>query len=255
MWKVKNLVTTVESQDTTTKTVQKESITQWAGKKILCRICRRGLRVHGPGTKTRSQNQQRLAPRHLLEWQQQQQHELQRWQCWKWHHSCYKHNTNVSNNNNIVSRDVDDTEDYEPTDPENFKEKITKIASWTHEDLAHNTVLGVQTFMTYWNLHSNGWYCFNCNQQLVSTCTDTWEWECPTCKFLEASQGNNDAHWDFGVCGCCNNIGPADMTCVTCLVNHGNKNTYAALTHIMKMYRDSSHGTGVRHYDCKMSQT
>jgi hypothetical protein len=55
---------------------------------------------------------------------------------------------------------------------------------------------------------------------------------------LEASQGNNDAHWDFGVCGRCNNIGPADVTCVTCLLNQGNKNTYAALIHIMKMYRD-----------------
>jgi hypothetical protein len=147
-------------------------------------------------------------------------------------------NTNVNNNNNIVTRDVDDTEDYGPTEPDNFEEKITEIASWTHEDLAHNTVLGVQTFMTYWNLHSYRWYCYNCSQQLVSTGTDTLEWECLTCKFLEASQGNNDAHWDFGVCGRCNNMGPADVTCVTCLLNQGNKNTYAALTHIMKMYRD-----------------
>jgi hypothetical protein len=30
-----------------------------------------------------------------------------------------------------------------------FGAKITKIASWNHDDLAHNTVLGVQTFMTY----------------------------------------------------------------------------------------------------------
>jgi hypothetical protein len=57
-------------------------------------------------------------------------------------------NTNVNNNNEIVSRDVDDTEDYEPTDPDNFEENITEISSWIHEDLAHNTVLGVPTFMT-----------------------------------------------------------------------------------------------------------
>jgi hypothetical protein len=126
-------------------------------------------------------------------------------------------NTNVNNYSNIVSRDVDDTEDYKPMDPDNFQEKITEIASWTHKDLTHDTVLGVQPFVTYWNLHSYCWYCYNCNHQLVSTGADTWEWECPTCKFLEASQGNNDAHWDFGVCGRCNNIGPADVTCVTCL--------------------------------------
>jgi hypothetical protein len=28
------------------------------------------------------------------------------------------------------------------------------------------------------------------------------------------------------------------VTCDTCLLNQGNQNTYAALTHIMKMYRD-----------------
>jgi hypothetical protein len=89
-------------------------------------------------------------------------------------------NTNVNNNNNIMSRDVDHTEEYEPTDPNNFEATITKIASWTHDDLAHNTVLGVQTFMSYWDLHSNHWYCYNCNQQLVSTGTDIWDWECPT---------------------------------------------------------------------------
>jgi hypothetical protein len=81
-------------------------------------------------------------------------------------------NTNDNNNNNIA---LDDTEDYEPMDLDNFEEKIIEIASWTHEDLAHNTVLGSRTFMTYWNLHSYCWYCYNCNQQLVSTGTDTWE--------------------------------------------------------------------------------
>jgi hypothetical protein len=143
-----------------------------------------------------------------------------------------------NNNNNIVSRDVDDAEEYEPTDPEDFEAKITEIIAWTHDDLAHNTVLGVRTFMTYWDLHSYCWYCYNCSQQLVSTGTDTWEWECPTCKYLEASQGNNEAQWDFGICGHCINIGPADVTCVTCLLNQRNMNTYAALIKVMKRYRD-----------------
>jgi hypothetical protein len=74
----------------------------------------------------------------------------------------------------------------------------------------------------------------------VITGTDTWEWACFTCKYLEASQGDNEAHWDFGVCGRCNNIGTADVTCVTCLLNQGTKNTYAALSKVMKMYRDET---------------
>jgi hypothetical protein len=126
-------------------------------------------------------------------------------------------NTNVNNNNNIISRDVNVTEEYEPTDPDNFEAKITEIASWPHDDLTPNTVLGVQIFMNYWDLHSYRWHCYNCNQPLVSNGTIIWEWECPTCKYMEASRGDNEAHWDFGVCGHCKNIGPADVTCVTCL--------------------------------------
>jgi Zinc knuckle len=37
-------------------------------------------------------------------------------------------NTNVNNNNNIISRDVDDTEEYVPTDLDNFEAKIPEIA-------------------------------------------------------------------------------------------------------------------------------
>jgi hypothetical protein len=148
-------------------------------------------------------------------------------------------NTHVNNNSNIITRDDDNTEGYEATDPDDFEAKITGIASWTHGDLVHNTVPGVNTVMTYWHLHLYRWYCYNCNQQLVSTGTDsTWELECPTFKYLEASQGNNDAHWDFGVCGHCDNIGPADVTCVTCLLDQGNMNTYAALIKTMKMYQN-----------------
>jgi hypothetical protein len=31
----------------------------------------------------------------------------------------------------------------------------------------------------------------------VNTGTDTWEWECRTCKFLEEFQGANEPHWDL----------------------------------------------------------
>jgi hypothetical protein len=63
--------------------------------------------------------------------------------------------------------------------------------------------------MTYSEMHSYHWYSYNFNQQVVNTGTDTWDWECPTCNYLETSLGYNEAHWDFGVCGRCNNIGPA----------------------------------------------
>jgi hypothetical protein len=55
---------------------------------------------------------------------------------------------------------------------------------------------------------------------------------------LEASKGNNDAHWDFGLCGRCNNIGPVDVACVTCLLNQGNMKIYAALIKTMNMYHN-----------------
>jgi hypothetical protein len=147
-------------------------------------------------------------------------------------------NTNDNDNHIITRDDYDETEDNEATGPDKFEAKITYIALWIHDDLVHNTVLGVNTFMTYWHLHSYHWYCYNCNQQLVSTGTDTWKWECPTCKYLEASQGDNEAQWDFGICGRCNNIVPADVTCVTCLLNQGNMNTYAAMIKTMKMYQN-----------------
>jgi hypothetical protein len=106
-------------------------------------------------------------------------------------------NTKDNNNHNITSEDFDKTEDYQPTDPDNFEEKNTDITSWTRDDLVHNTFIGVHSFMTYWGMHSYHWYCYNCNQQLVSTGTDTWEWECPTYNYLEAFLGDNEAHWDF----------------------------------------------------------
>jgi hypothetical protein len=82
-------------------------------------------------------------------------------------------NTNDNNNHIIIYSDDNDTEEYEATDPDDFKAKITDIASWTHDYLVDNTVLGVNTFMTYWHVNSYRWYCNNCNQQLVSTGTET----------------------------------------------------------------------------------
>jgi hypothetical protein len=108
-------------------------------------------------------------------------------------------NTNGNNHNNIIREDDGEIEDYEPTDPDNFKAHITNIASCTHEDLVHNTAIGARSFMTYWEMHSYRWYCYNCSVQLVSTGKDTWDWECPTCNYLETSLGDNEAHWDFGV--------------------------------------------------------
>jgi hypothetical protein len=96
-------------------------------------------------------------------------------------------NNNNNNNTNIIREEVDVIEVYEPAEPNDFEAKLSNIASWTHNDLVHNTVIGVRSFMTYWDMHSYRWYCYNCSQQMVSTGTDTWEWECPTCKFLEAS--------------------------------------------------------------------
>jgi hypothetical protein len=130
-------------------------------------------------------------------------------------------NTNGNNNNNIICADNGEIEEYEPTDSGNFEAQITNIASWTHEDLVHNTVIGACYFMTYWEMHSYHWYCYICNQQLVSTGTATWDWECPTCNYLETSLGDNEAHWDFGVCGSCNTIVSAEVACVTCLLNQG----------------------------------
>jgi Rieske Fe-S protein len=53
-------------------------------------------------------------------------------------------NNNNDNNDHIVNRDdYNKTDEYEATDPDSFEAKIIYIASCTHDDMAHNTVLGV----------------------------------------------------------------------------------------------------------------
>jgi hypothetical protein len=79
------------------------------------------------------------------------------------------------------------------------------------------------------------WYCYN--QQLLSTSQGD-VWKCPTCTYLDASKGDNKAHWSFVVCECCEDIGPTDMTCVTGMINEGNMGTYQALKKALTIYKE-----------------
>jgi hypothetical protein len=131
---------------------------------------------------------------------------------------------NHTRNNNNEGLNLDDfveTEDYEPTDPDGFNQQIIIIFGSNHDDLRSTTATAVNSIMACWGTHMYCWYCYNCNQQLLNTSHGD-VWECPTCIYLDISKSNNATHWDFGVCECCENIGPADMTCVTCLIRqHG----------------------------------
>jgi hypothetical protein len=62
--------------------------------------------------------------------------------------------------------------------------------------------------------------------------------QCPTCTYLDASKGDNGLHWGFGVCERCENLGPAEMSCVTCLVSDYNQNTYQAQKKALMMYKE-----------------
>jgi hypothetical protein len=95
----------------------------------------------------------------------------------------------------------------------------------------------VHSIMQHWDKHSYRWYCYNCNQLMVSTGQGE-VWQCPTCTYLDSSKGTNGPHWDFGVCEHCENLGPAEMCCVTCLVSDYNQNTYQALKKVLMMYKD-----------------
>jgi hypothetical protein len=55
---------------------------------------------------------------------------------------------------------------------------------------------------------------------------------------LDISKVDNGMHWDFGICECCENLGPAEMSCVTCLVSDFNQGTYNALKKSLMMYKD-----------------
>jgi hypothetical protein len=63
-------------------------------------------------------------------------------------------------------------------------------------------------------------------------------WECPTCIYLDISKSDNATHWDFGVCEHCENIDPADMTCVTCVINEGKMGTCQALKKALNIYKE-----------------
>jgi Zinc knuckle len=149
-------------------------------------------------------------------------------------------NNNNSSNNNNGGLDLDDfveTEDYEPTDPDGFDQQISDIfGSKNHDDLLRTTATAVNSIMACWGTHMYHWYCHNCNQQLLNTGHGD-VWKCPTCIYLDISKGDNVTHWDFGVCERSENIGPADMTCVTCLINEG-MGTYQALKKALTIYKE-----------------
>jgi hypothetical protein len=71
------------------------------------------------------------------------------------------HNNNNNSNNNNEDLNLDDfveTEDYEPMDPDGFV-----------NDLLSTTATAVGTIMSCWGTHMYHWYCYKCNQQLLST--------------------------------------------------------------------------------------
>jgi hypothetical protein len=65
-------------------------------------------------------------------------------------------------------------------------------------------------------------------------------WQCLTFTYLDPSKGDNGPHWDFGVCEHCENLGPTEMHCVTCIVSDYNQNTYQALKKPLMMYKDEA---------------
>jgi hypothetical protein len=159
--------------------------------------------------------------------------------------SAFEHLDNNNNNNNndntngnnegINLEDFEETEDYEPKD--GFHQKIIDIMAWTYEDLVDIPSLAVHSIMQHWDKHTYRWYCYNCNQWMVSTGQGEVS-QCPTCTYLDASKGDNGLHWDFGVCERCENLVPAEMSCVTCLVSDYNQNTYQAQKKALMMYKE-----------------
>jgi hypothetical protein len=153
-------------------------------------------------------------------------------------------NNNNNNNNNdngnnqgINLEDFEETEDYEPAD--GFHQKIINILAWTHEDLVAIPAQAVHSIMQHWDKPTYCWYCYNCNQMMVSTGQGE-VWQCPACTYLDAYKRDNGPHWGFGVCERCENLGPAEMSCVTCLVSYYNQNTFHALKKSLLMYKDQA---------------
>jgi hypothetical protein len=146
------------------------------------------------------------------------------------------HNTN-NNNKGLNLNDFVETEYYAPMDPDGLDQQIIDIFSCNHDNLISTTIPAVNTIMSFWNIYMYRWYCYNCNQQLLSTGRGDI-WKCPTCTYLDASKGDNEPHWNFGVCECCENLGPADMTCVTCMINKGSMVTYQALKKALTIYKE-----------------
>jgi hypothetical protein len=82
------------------------------------------------------------------------------------------HNNNNNSSNNKEGLNLDDfveTEDYEPTDPDGFDQQIIGIFGSNHDDLLSATAMAVGSIMACWVTHMYRWYCYNCNQPLLST--------------------------------------------------------------------------------------
>jgi hypothetical protein len=122
-------------------------------------------------------------------------------------------------------------------DPDGFDQQIIDIFSCNHDDLISTTIPAVNIIMSCWNIHMYHWYRYSRNQQLLSTGQGD-AWKCPTCTYLDASKGDNEPHWNFGVREHCENLGPAAMTCVTCMINEGNMGTYQALKKALTIYKE-----------------
>jgi hypothetical protein len=99
-------------------------------------------------------------------------------------------NNNSNNDNGIDGginlEDFEETEDYEPTD--GFHQNIIDIMAWTHEDLADIPAHAVHSIMQHWDKHTYCWYCYNCNQLMMSTRSDS-ALHAPTSTPLKVTMG------------------------------------------------------------------
>ena len=74
----------------------------------------------------------------------------------------------------------------------------------------------------------NGYFCYNCNQQLLYDRL-FGSWNCLLCESLEMSRSEGEVCWNLGEGTRCYNVGPAEMKCLTCLLDDGNMDTWKAI--------------------------
>jgi hypothetical protein len=120
------------------------------------------------------------------------------------------------NNSGIFNSEVSVNEDPLKDNNNNNNRPIT--FAWGHEKLTKTDAEYMSYVMSHWKLHPLCYFCYNCNRQLVKLGQGR-NWGCPLCDFLDLTKGNEYDHWEFGKCPHCNNVGPATMRCITCLLN------------------------------------